>query len=264
MAGGLSLVTEMKLHQTPPCLLVDLRQIKDLRGVRGTAADGSCQIGAMTTYAEMAACDEIKENYGVLAEAVSSIGDAQVRNRGTIGGNIAYNSPAADLPAAVLALGATISTVGPNKTRTIPGDEFFVGPFRTALEDGEIITSVGLAADQAGSGSAYEKFSNLTNGYAICGVAALVGADADGTVNRCRVAVTGVAERAVRLRRVETQLEGKGPTRENIAAAARQVSQEGLTYLSDFYASGEYRAHLAEVLIDRAVTRASGLARQSL
>jgi aerobic carbon-monoxide dehydrogenase medium subunit len=256
LAGGLSLVNQVKLRRISPSILVDLRNIQGLVGIR-PETNGVLQIGALTTCTDIAADQEVTERYHALAEAALNSGDPQVRNRGTIGGNLAHNESATDLPAVVLALEATISVVGPNGTRAIAADDFFTGSLETALSPGEIITSVDFPAEVANSGSAYEKFRNTASGHAICGVAALVGRGPDGTVNKCRVAVTGVADHAVRLRRVEAQLTSKTPNAENITNAVSQVANEGLSFLSDFYASGEYRTHLTQVLTERALTRAT-------
>lgn len=256
LAGGHSLLPAIKLRRASPSMLVDLRKIGELRRVEFRSGNGGVRIGAMSRYAEIAAAQDFRENYPAMAEALSSIGDAQVRNWGTIGGNLAYNDPAADLPAAVLAVEATINTVGPNGTRTVPAEAFIVGPYETDLERAEIITSVDFPTRTARTGSAYEKFRNPANSYAICGIAAEVTTTVDGTIERCRVAVTGAAEHASRLRAVESALEGKKPTARNIAAAAERVAQ-GLAFVTDLFASGEYRAHLASVLTQRAITRAA-------
>jgi carbon-monoxide dehydrogenase medium subunit len=260
LAGGLSLLTAMKLRRIAPTMLVDLRKISDLSGINHREAGGSLQIGAMTTYAEIAATEDVKEHYHALADAIDSIGDPQVRNRGTIGGSLSYNNPAADLTAVALVLEATINTIGPDGTRAIPVDEFIVGAFKTSLKPAEIITSVDFPTYVAGTGIAYEKFKNPASGFAICGVAAMIEKAPDGTVGKCRVAVTGATDYALRLRKVEAAMEGKELTQENLAAEGR-VTNEGLTFLSDFAASAEYRAHLTEVLVERtiscAATRAS-------
>jgi len=256
LAGGHSLMPDMKLRRMAPSLLVDLRKLQALRGIGGRESAGALRIGAMTTCAEIAASEEVRKNYHALAEAALSIGDPQVRNCSTIGGNLAYNDPAADLPAVALAFEATINTVGPDGTRAILANELIIGPFKTRLAPSEIITSVDFPAHVAGAGSAYEKFKHPASGYAICGIAAMVVPVANGTVGKCRVAVTGAASRATRLRAVETALEGHEPSVGNIAAAAGRVLDEELSFATDLFASAEYRAHLTQVLIERALTRA--------
>jgi aerobic carbon-monoxide dehydrogenase medium subunit len=261
LAGGHSLMPDMKLRRVAPSLLVDLRKLQTLRGIEHRENDGGLRLGAMTTCAEIAASEEVRNNYRALAEAALSIGDPQVRNCSTIGGILAHNDPAADLPAVALALEATINTVGPDGTRAMRADEFIMGSFKTRLAPREIITSVDLPVHVARTGSAYEKFKHPASGYAVCGVAAVVEPGASGTVGKCRVAVTGAASRATRLRAVEATLEGREPTTGNIAAAAGHSSDEELTFVTDLFASAEYRAHLTRVLIERAITRAVERAR---
>lgn len=257
LAGGHSLMPDIKLRRVAPSLLVDLRKLQALRGIEHRESDGGgLRIGAMTTCDAIAASEEVRSNYRALAEAALSIGDPQVRNCSTIGGSLAYNDPAADLPAVALALEAMINTVGPDGTRAMLADEFSTGSFTTRLAPHEIITSVDLPVHVAGAGSTYEKFKHPASGYAVCGVAAMVGPGANGTVGKCRVAVTGAASRATRLRAVEATLEGQEPTTGNIAAAAGHAFDEELTFVADLFASAEYRAHLTQVLIERALTRA--------
>lgn len=261
MAGGLSLLPAMKFHRAAPSMLVDLRKISELRQIK---YGKNLQISAMTTYAEIAADKNIREHYHALTEAIDNIGDPQVRNRGTIGGSLAYNDPAADLPAAALALEATINVIGSDGTRAIPADEFLLGASKTSLKSDEIISAIDFPASSAESGSAYEKFKNPASGYAICGVAAVVTKASDGTIGKCRVAITGAADHAVRLQKVEAALQGKTLTADNLTAAAGQVGDEGLTFKTDVAASAQYRAHLAQVLIERAFTRAAERAGISL
>jgi carbon-monoxide dehydrogenase medium subunit len=259
LAGGHSLMPDMKLRRVAPSLLVDLRKLQALRGI--ARRDGGLRLGAMTTCTEIAASEEVRQAYRVLAEAAASIGDPQVRNRSTIGGILAYNDPAADLPAVALALEATLNTVGPDGTRALPAHEFIAGSFKTRLAPHEIITAVDLPVPVAGAGSAYEKFKHPASGYALCGIAALVGLSTNGTVGTCRVAVTGAASRATRLRAVEAALGGREPTTGTITAAAGHAFDEELTFVADLFASAEYRAHLTRVLIERALARAVERAR---
>lgn len=256
LAGGHSLMPDIKRRRTAPSMLIDLRNLQALRQLERRESDGVLQMGAMTTCADIAASEEVRNNYRALAEAVLSIGDPQVRNCSTIGGNLAYNDPAADLPAVALAFEATINTVGPGGPRAMLADALILGSFQTGLAPGEIITSVDFPAHVAGAGSAYEKFKHPASGYAVCGIAASVEPAANGTVSKCRVAVTGAASRATRLPAVEAVLEGQAPTADRIAAAAGRVAHEELTFVADLYASAEYRAHLTQVLVERAITRA--------
>lgn len=258
LAGGHSLLPLMKMRLAQPSVLIDIGRVTDLRGI-SARADGGARVGAMTTHTEIAASQELQRYQGLI-DAASIIGDVQVRNRGTIGGSLAHSDPGADYPAIVLALEATINTAGPSGSRAIPADEFFVGLLATALEAGEIITSVDFPAQAANTASAYAKFENPASGYAIVGVAARVTVGDDGNARNVRVAVTGAADSASRLREVESALEGQPLTADNIAAAAQPAGQ-GLTFNSDIHASEEYRAHLTKVLTRRALEKAAERAR---
>jgi carbon-monoxide dehydrogenase medium subunit len=251
LAGGHSLLPVMKLRLSSPPMLVDLRNIGELRGI--SAQGGGWRIGAMSTYVQIATNDSLK-GYHALIEATTVIGDMQVRNRGTIGGSLAHADPAADLPAVMLALDATVNTAGPNGTRSIPIDEFFTGMLATALNEGEIITSVDLPALAANTGSNYAKFANPASGYALVGVAARVTLSG-GNAQNIRVALTGASDHAMRLSEVERALEGQALTAESIAAACANAGA-GLDLMGDIHASAEYRAAMVGVYAKRALTRA--------
>src|SRR5215470_15094981 len=200
LAGGHSLLPMMKLRLATPTMLVDLRNVAELRGV--SANGGGWRIGAMTTHDQIANNASLK-GYQALIDATSIIGDAQVRNRGTIGGSLAHADPSADLPAVALALEMTINTIGSGGARAIPIDGYFTGMFETGLREGEIITSVDLPAQAAGTASAYAKLANPASGYAMVGVAARVTLSG-GTAHNVRVALTGAVDHAVRLSAVES------------------------------------------------------------
>lgn len=257
LAGGHSLLPVMKLRLAAPALLVDLRKIGELRGV--AALGGGWRIGAMATYAELAAHAGLRR-YQALAEAAAEIGDLQVRNCGTLGGSLAHNDPAADLPAVALALDATINTRGPGGARALPADQFLVGMLQTALEEGELITSVDLPALPPGCASGYLKLANPASGYAMVGVAARVTLGADGLARDVRVALTGATDCARRLEAVERALEGRPPTAELIASAAQRAAQ-GLEISGDIHASAEYRAAMVPVYVRRALAAAAERAR---
>jgi carbon-monoxide dehydrogenase medium subunit len=251
LAGGHSLLPMMKLRLATPSLLVDLRNVAELRDV--SAQGGGWRIGALTTYTQIASNASLK-GYQALIDATSAIGDTQVRNRGTIGGSLAHADPAADLPAVVLVLEATINASGSGGARSLPIDSYFTGLFETALESGEIITSVDLPALAASTGSAYAKLANPASGYAMVGVAARVTLSG-GVAQNVRVALTGAADHATRLTSVEQALEGKALNAESIAAACAQAG-EGLDLLGDIHASAEYRAAMIKVYAGRALAKA--------
>jgi carbon-monoxide dehydrogenase medium subunit len=236
LAGGQSLVQAMKLRLSSPSDLVDLGTIKELAGIK--ASGSGVEIGAMTRHADVAASPEVKKAIPALAALAGIIGDRQVRHMGTMGGSLANSDPAADYPAAVLALGATITT---NK-RKIEADDYFKGLYETALEPGELITSVAFPAPKR---AAYMKFKNPASRFAIVGVFV---ADFGGKV---RVGVTGAGSCAFRQADMEKALTAKFAPE---SVANIKVKPEGLN--NDLHASPEYRAHLITVMAKRAVEAA--------
>jgi carbon-monoxide dehydrogenase medium subunit len=256
LAGGHDLLPQLKLRRLSPPLLIDLRNIADLEGITQDSSENMTRIGAMTTCATIAGDGWVQGNAGALAEAAASIGDAQVRNWATIGGNLAYGHPAADLPPAALVLEATIQVSGPDGRRTLAADQFFLSAYQTDLHQAEIITSIDISTRSARSSSVYEKFRIPSNNYPLCSVAARVDLATDGTVAGCRVAVTGVTDSPRRLSAVEALMKGQIPNTQNIAQASR-VADRGINFTTDLYGSGDYRAHLTKVLTQRALTRAA-------
>jgi aerobic carbon-monoxide dehydrogenase medium subunit len=233
LAGGQSLVGAMKLRLANPGTLIDLGGIPELKGIKKEG--DAIVIGAMTTHAEVASSSTVKQTIPALAALVEAIGDRQVRNRGTIGGSLANNDPAADYPAAALGLGATIVT---NK-RKITADDFFKGMYETALAGDEIITAVSFPIPKK---AAYVKFPQPASRFALVGV--FVAQTAGGV----RVAVTGAASHVHRAKALEDAL-GKSFT----ADAAKAVKIPATNLNSDLHGSAEYRAHLVPVLAARAV-----------
>jgi carbon-monoxide dehydrogenase medium subunit len=253
LAGGHSLLPAMKLRATTPAVLVDIGRIPGLAGIRTTAT--GLRIGALTTHAAIAASDAVKATCPILAEAAAQIGDVQVRNRGTIGGSLAYADPAADLPTVMVALNATLIATGPNGEREIPAREFFVDLFTTALRPDELLTAIEVPALGAGSGSAYVKHRHPASSYAVVGVAAIVTLR-DGRCADVSLAVGGATANPVIATAAQQALIGQAPSAEAIAAAAERVTEAITNPLSDTYASGEYRTHLATALARRALTAA--------
>src|SRR5687768_2423510 len=236
LAGGQSLVQAMKLRLSSPSDLIDLGTIKELVGIK--ASGSAVEIGAMTRHADVAASKDVQKAIPALAALAGIIGDRQVRHMGTLGGSIANNDPAADYPAAVLGLGATITT---NK-RQIEADKFFKGLYETALEPGELITSVSFPAPKR---AAYMKFKNPASRFALVGVFV---ADFGGNV---RVGVTGAGPSAFRQPEMEKALAAKFAPE---SVANIKVKADGLN--NDLHASPEYRAHLITVMAKRAVEAA--------
>lgn len=233
LAGGQSLLPSMKLGLLVPSAFIDLGTVGELRGIR--ADRKSVSIGAMTTHAAVAASPEITAGIPSLAMLAGGIGDAQVRNRGTIGGSLANSDPAADYPAAVLALNATIRT----NRRALPADGFFKGLFETALAPGEIITAVEFPVP---SRAAYAKFRQPASRFALVGV--FVAQTSSGV----RVAVTGAGSCAFRVKALEDAL-----TRKFAAQSCDGISIPPDNLNTDIHASAEYRAHLIPVLARRAM-----------
>jgi carbon-monoxide dehydrogenase medium subunit len=257
LAGGHSLLPLMKTRLSSPALLVDIGRIPELRRI---SVNGTATIGATATYRDIAASEELARAYPILRDAIHKVGDVQVRNRGTLGGALAHADPAADMTAVVLALGASLTVRGPQGERTIPADDFFVDLLQTQLEPDELLTEISLPLPAGRTGMAYEKFKHPASGYAIVGVAAVIVLNQAGTVDACRVAVTGAGPKPQRATSVEAQLVGNQADDAAIAAAAA-LAAEGIELLSDLAASEEFRAHLVRVHTRRALQRAVAAAR---
>lgn len=234
VAGGMTLLPTMKLRLAGPDVLIDINRIESLAGIEEN--DGAIVIGAMTRHADVAASKLVRDRIPGLADLAEAIGDPQVRNRGTIGGSVANNDPAADYPAGLVGLGATVVT----DRREIAADDFFTDMFETALEEDEIITAVRFPIPERAS---YMKFPNPASRYAIVGV--MVAKTPDGI----RVAVTGAAACVFRVTEMEDAL-GKDFTSDAIAS----IAVDGAEFNEDMHASAEYRAHLVNVMARRAVT----------
>ncbi len=237
LAGGQSLVQAMKLRLSSPSDLVDLGTIKELVGIK--VSSGSVEIGAMTRHADVEGSKDVQKAIPALAALAGIIGDRQVRHMGTLGGSLANSDPAADYPAAVLGLGATITT---NK-RKIEADKYFKGLFETALEAGELITAVSFPVPKR---AAYMKFKNPASRFALVGVFV-----ADFGSGKVRVAVTGAGACAFRQAEMEKTLAAKFAPE---SVANIKVKPDGLN--NDLHASPEYRAHLITVRAKRAVEAA--------
>ena len=252
LAGGHSLIPAMKLRLSDPGTLVDISGIDDLKGI---SLDGDMiRIGALTTHREVGSSDVVKDGCSALSEAAGMIGDPQVRNRGTIGGNVAHADPASDYPGILMALGATIVT----SSRSIVVDDFFTGLFETALNDGEVITEIQVPAIGTSSGAAYTKFFNPSSRYAVVGVGALV-SKSNGSCTSCRIGVTGAADHAFRASVAEETLQGSDLGDDAVAASAAKVA-DGQEMLSDLSASANYRTHLCGVMAKRAIVEAASRA----
>lgn len=253
LAGGHSLLPIMKLRLAQPAHLVDITGISDLRGIR--EIDGGVEIGALTTHHDILTSTVLAAKVGLLPEMAHVVGDQQVRNRGTIGGTLAHADPAADYPAGVLALDATIVTIGPEGSREIAAADFFTGFLETALQSGELISAIRVPALGERTGYRYEKMANPASGYATVGVAAVVTVAEDGTISAARIGITGASDVAWRATAVETALVGATPSDESIRAAAN-LAIDGQELLSDVHAPADYRERVTKNLVFRAVKNA--------
>lgn len=251
LAGGHSLIPAMKLRLARPSVIVDIGRVANLSYIR--EADGQIAIGAMTTHGEIEASSRLRERCPLLPETASHIGDVQVRNRGTIGGSLAHADPAADWPAAILALDAELDIAGPRGRRTVDAAKFFVDLLETVIQPDEILCEIRVRPTPRSV--AYEKTEQKASGFALAGVAVVI-PDRDGTV---RVAVTGVAAKPYRATAVEHALAGQRVPPVKIIAAAAALAAQPSDALGDIHASPEYRAHLAHVNTRRALVRAIAL-----
>lgn len=244
LAGGHSLLPLMKLRLAQPTVLVDIGRIGDLSYV--TDGGGSVRIGALTRHHDVASSDLVREQVPLLAEVAGQIGDPQVRHRGTVGGSIAHGDPASDLPAVVLALRGTLVVRGPGGEREIAADDFFTGFLETSLAPDEVLTEIRVPA-VPGVGWAFEKFNRRSQDWAIVGVAAALTNGSGGP----GVGLVNMGSVPVRAAGVEDALRsGSG------AADAAARADEGTEPPGDLNASPEYRRHLAQVLVRRALEQA--------
>ena len=246
VAGGHSLIPLMKLRLAAPSLLVDLRKLDDLRGVR---KNGSLSLGALTTHAVVA-----REGIGLLSAVASKIADPQVRHRGTIGGSLAHGDPASDLPAVALAAEVELVARGSGGERTIPASDFFRDYLQTNLAADEVLTEIRFPGDLESFSFGYEKFNRRQEDWAMVGVCVLMRADG-GTCSDIRVGLTHMASTPLRARAVEEALRGQSLSPESIAQAA-ELAAEGTSPPADLNASADYKRHLARVLCRRALEQA--------
>jgi carbon-monoxide dehydrogenase medium subunit len=257
LAGGHSLIPAMNLRLADPGVLIDIGRISRLKMVTTTRNNGLL-IGALTTHATLAAAR--RDFPEALSDAAAHIGDPQVRNRGTVGGNVAHADPASDLPTVFLALRAQFTMVGPNGERTVEAEEFFIDLFTTALEPDEVLTEIFIPADRyfdLNAHSAYVKMANPASRYCMVGAAAVLAVD-DGTCSYASVAVGGMVPKATKAPSVEAALVGKALNEENIRAAAAAVANDlGDDIIGDIHGSAEYRRAMAPVYVARALMKAA-------
>jgi carbon-monoxide dehydrogenase medium subunit len=249
LAGGQTLVNVMKARAAAPDVLVDLGDLAELRAI-GFSADGMLEIGAMVTYAQLMSSSEVDVARPILAEVAATIADVQVRNRGTVGGNVCVSDPTNHLPVLLVALDATFTIRGQDGERTVPADEFFLGVYMTAVSEGELLMKVNVPAS-SGAGDGFGGLTIGAHGTYIVNAAASVSGDA------ARVAIGCVAAAPVRATAMEERLAGGDYSESAVRAAAGGLGAS-LDPPSDVHGSGDFRRHLAEVSAVRAVLQAAG------
>jgi carbon-monoxide dehydrogenase medium subunit len=250
IAGGHSLVPLMKLRLSEPGRLIDIARIPGLSGIRDSGA--RIEIGATTTHHEVATSQLLRDKCPMIAEAAAEIGDAQVRNRGTIGGSIAHADPAADMPAVMLAAGAEIEIRGAGGSRTVKAEDYFQGFYTVDLQSSEIITAIRISPMRS---AAYAKLHQRASHYAIVGVAAALQIEG-GVIRSARIGVTGATTHAVRLTDVEAALAGKQASAEVIAAASQNAGSAIADLNVDLHGSADYRRAMIAVFTRRALEKA--------
>jgi carbon-monoxide dehydrogenase medium subunit len=240
LAGGHSLLPMMKVRLAQPAVLIDIARVGELSGIR--VEGDEVVIGATTRHAEVAESPLLKAEVPILAYAAAQVGDPQIRHRGTIGGSLAHSDPSADLPMTLLALGGSVEITGPSGVRVVGADDFFIGPFESALQPDELLTEVRVPRG-GGVSWGYQKFVRRANDWAIVGVAAWDG----------RVALASMGGTPLRAHATEEALRSGASVDEAAALAA-----EGTSPGYDFHADSDYRAHLARVLTKRALQGQTG------
>lgn len=254
LAGGHSLLPAMKTGLSSPDVLVDIGGLDELHGV---SVDGdTLSVGASTRYSEFLDSDAAHEHAPAMTAAVAEVGDRQVRNRGTVGGNLAHADPASDLPGAALASDATLVLRGPDGTRRVPAEEFFFGMYATDVGPSELVTAVEFPSASGAVGT-YAKKPSPSSGYAMVGVSVLLDVDG-GVVQSARVGANGVVGQGVSLDSVADAIEGDrldDDAAEHAASRATEDVDEAMA-MDDLQASGEFRLQLLEVYAERALQAA--------
>ena len=259
LAGGHSLIPLMRFRLARPEVVIDIGSIANLRGI--TVSGDTINIGALTTHAEIAASADVQRANGLLAEAAGGIGDPAVRNRGTIGGNLAHADPASDWATVLTALGASVSAQGPSGSRTIAVSDLIEDAFATVLAENELITTVSVPVLAANQRAEYAKMAHPASFYAVVGGAVVVTMDGD----RCTaasVAVGGLTPRPVKAAAVEQALSGTTLTMASIGDATARLGEDlsGVDIIGDVFASAEFRSGVAPVEVKHALLHAIGLA----
>ena len=254
LAGGHSLLPAMKLRLMQPKVLIDLSRIRDLSYIKEEG--GQIRIGAMTTHFQVETSDVLRRSCPLLPETATHLGDMQVRNKGTIGGSLAHSDPAADWPAAILALDAELIATSAKGDRVIKATDFFVEMLTTSLQPGEILREIRVPATKGKFAQAYVKVRHPASGFAVVGVAVNLSIDG-GKFQSAAVGITGVSPKAYRATKVESVLRGNALDAKTLSTASAHAA-DGVEVNSDLYASSEYRKQLATVYTRRALEIAVG------
>lgn len=253
LAGGQSLIPAMNFRLAQPSLLVDLADLDELTGIR-SGADGGLWIGAMTRQRTVERSPLARDAAPLVVDAMSWVAHPQIRNRGTIGGSLAHADPAAELPAVMVALDATMVVRGADGARRVPARDFYRGLFTTALEPGELLVAVEVPPAPGGASCAFEEVARRHGDFALAGVAVALSRDDGGTVSGAAIALLGVEDVPV-LSDAGAELIGR-PPRSKVIAAVADATAAALDPPGDIHATAEYRRHLAGVLTRRALERA--------
>jgi carbon-monoxide dehydrogenase medium subunit len=257
LAGGHSLLPAMKLRLMQPKVLIDLGRIRDLSYIKEEG--GQIRIGAMTTHFQLEISDVLRRSCPLLPETASHLGDMQVRNKGTIGGSLAHSDPAADWPAAILALDAEIVAASARGDRVIKATDFFVEMLTTSLQAGEILREIRIPSTKGKAAQAYVKVRHPASGFAVVGVAVNLSLDG-GKCQSAGIGITGVSPKAYRATKVENALKSNVLDAKTLSIASAYAA-DGVDVNSDLYASAEYRKQLATVYTRRALEIAAGRAK---
>ncbi len=260
LSGGHSLIPMMKLRFATPEYLIDINNIPGLSYIR--EENGTLKIGGLTREAELEHSDLLKQQFPIFADVTKLIADPQVRNMGTIGGNLAHGDAANDHPAVMMALHATVVATGPEGEREIPIDEFFYGFYMTALQHGDILTEIRIPMPPPGTGSAYHKMERKVGDYATAGVAVQITIGDNGVVTAAGIGLTNVNPVPLRAARSEQALIGKALTEASINEAA-QYAAEDCNPSSDLRGSEEYKRSIVATLVKRMIHQAVNRANNS-
>lgn len=252
LSGGQSLLPLMKMRLSKPGYIVDIGKISGLDGI--VEEGNSLVLGALVTHAQIEYSELLQKRCPLLPQTAATIADIQIRNRGTIGGSVAHADPAGDMPAAIMALDAEIKVVGPNGERWVKADDFFLGLLMSVLEPDEIVSAVRVPVTDKDK-TAYLKAAPRSSGFAVVGVAVRLTMDSAGTCTRAALGITGITDKAYRPSRTEEILSGRklDPT---IIAEAAVESTRNIDVIEDINGSTEYRTHLTQVYVERAITAA--------